>query len=193
MIERATAGTTAIPLESFLKLLRERYPGLCPRQDECEPAGALFARLQESAVRRHERASIGPISLTDRILPARFAARLGVGEQIAMDRRREFDGELDRPSSASGPSLSFDMAISSFLRCEHQIAIDDHAHREARTDGERRLDIQIRSTICWPVWRMLFDAPMRIACARLFRCAVPASAPTLRTVESSAALNSVPQ
>ncbi len=51
-----------------------------------------------------------------------------------------------------------------------------------------------RWTICWPVWLMLFDAPSRIAWARLFsRLLVPASAPMLSSVERTAALNSMPQ
>lgn len=51
-----------------------------------------------------------------------------------------------------------------------------------------------RLTTCWPVWLMLFDRPIWIAWAKLFPLlVVPASAPTLRIVESAAALNSSPQ
>jgi hypothetical protein len=51
-----------------------------------------------------------------------------------------------------------------------------------------------RWTICCPVWLMLLEAACRIACARLLSLLlVPASAPTLRSVEGAAALNSMPQ
>lgn len=49
-----------------------------------------------------------------------------------------------------------------------------------------------RWTICCPVWLMLLEAPLRIACTRPFSSwLVPASAPTLSWVETTAALNSI--
>jgi len=42
------------------------------------------------------------------------------------------------------PSLSFDIfASSSPVRFEHQVTIDDHAHRKSRPDRQCRLDIKI--------------------------------------------------
>jgi FMN-dependent NADH-azoreductase len=47
-------------------------------------------------------------------------------------------------SSAMAPSLSFDIfASSSPVRFEHEVTIDDHAHRESRPDRQCRLDIEI--------------------------------------------------
>ena len=51
-----------------------------------------------------------------------------------------------------------------------------------------------RPTTCWPTWLKLWEAPWRMAWARLFSLSlVPASAPTLRTVERTAASKSEPQ
>src|SRR5260370_6936174 len=42
------------------------------------------------------------------------------------------------------PSLSFAMSTAlTFVRLEHQIAVDDHAHRETWPDCQRRLNIEI--------------------------------------------------
>src|SRR5882762_8083178 len=42
------------------------------------------------------------------------------------------------------PSLSFDIfASSSPVRFEHQVTIDDHAHRKSRPDRQCRLDVKI--------------------------------------------------
>ena len=52
-----------------------------------------------------------------------------------------------------------------------------------------------RLTTCWPVWLTLCDIPCWIASASepLLLPLMPASDPTLRTVERTAALNSTPQ
>jgi hypothetical protein len=40
--------------------------------------------------------------------------------------------------------VSFNFAIElSLVGLQHQVAIDDHAHRKTRPDRERRLDIEI--------------------------------------------------
>src|SRR5882757_7973236 len=47
-------------------------------------------------------------------------------------------------SSAMTPSLSFAIVMSlPFVRLEHEVSIDDDAHRETRPDRERRLHVEI--------------------------------------------------
>jgi len=60
--------------------------------------GVLFAGFQEGTISRHEACE----HRTDQLdwighgLARLTAERLGIGEQIAMDCGRKFDGELDR-------------------------------------------------------------------------------------------------
>jgi hypothetical protein len=71
-------------------------------------------------------------------------ASTGVSKQIAMCVRRQFDGQFHRLVIGDGTELELFHGVSlTFVRFEHEVAVDDHAHRKPRPDRQRRLDVEI--------------------------------------------------
>ena len=40
-------------------------------------------------------------------------------------------------------NFNFSAMVSTLIGCEHKVAVDDHAHRKARSDRDGRLNVQI--------------------------------------------------
>src|SRR5258708_22296039 len=62
-----------------------------------------------------------------------------------MSAHGELDGQLCLGfSSMIAPSFSFAMRIALiFVWLKHEVAVDDHAHRESRPDRECRLNVEV--------------------------------------------------
>ena len=77
-------------------------------------------------------------------LPGFACKCFGVSKQIAMHACGKFDGQFHRPVVSYGTELKLchESALTS-VRLEHEVAVDDHAHRKSRPDRQCRLDVEI--------------------------------------------------
>ena len=92
------------------------------------------------------RASIGAINFEGSAIgcPVSRANDFGVRKQITMYGCGKFDRQLYGLVVSDSAEFKFRHVFSlPFVRLQHEVTIDDHAHRETRPDRQRRLDIEI--------------------------------------------------
>ena len=92
------------------------------------------------------RASIGAISL----LGSSICSPVCVAKISAYTRRSRWTVAGSSTLTLTGLSLlrALNLSFAIFsIRLEHEITIHDHSHRKSRTDGERRLDVEITANL----------------------------------------------
>jgi hypothetical protein len=71
-------------------------------------------------------------------------ASASVGKRVAMHDRREFDSQLHRLLVDDSTELKlYHVPPLTFVRLEHEVAVDDHAHRKPGPDRQCWLGVKI--------------------------------------------------
>ncbi len=152
------------------------------------PACRAEAPVAREEPRQHRRDELCGLDL----LPGLARERFRIGDQVAVEIRRQFHGELHRTVVEDRAELQLRHGSAS-VGLEHEVAVDDHAHRKARAHGQRRRDGKL------PADDLLAGAAdgvlpaSRMARAMSLSSSRPSSRPRLSSVARPAARKSRPQ